>query len=232
MTGTLLAVRLQRRQAPATGCCCWRRTAGSPASTRRATPVAVEKNAAVLDEMWASLTVERPDRYPVRGWKAFDASLGVPESWRQTREFSGGGTTLVQFASPPLGDGQAPDDPRRAVGHARARSPAAAACASTTTRPASSSATTTWSASHQAFRGGFVDIMKTETPLAVSYIKRYYFAEARPRLLAELRGPRGRLPARRALGGLHRLDPAPGRGSRGARRPAAGEAPTAASRAK
>jgi hypothetical protein len=30
--------------------------------------------------------------------------------------------------------------------------------------------------SHQAFRGGFVDVMKTETPLAVSYIKRYYFA--------------------------------------------------------
>ena len=31
--------------------------------------VAVEKQAAVLDEMWSSLTIERPDRYPVTSWR-------------------------------------------------------------------------------------------------------------------------------------------------------------------
>ncbi len=28
-------------------------------------------------------------------------------------------------------------------------------------------------------KGGFVDVMRTETPLAVSYIKRYYFVAGR-----------------------------------------------------
>ena len=38
------------------------------------------------------------------------------------------------------------------------------------------------------------------------YVKRFYFARGGPRLLADLRGPRRRLPARLALGRLHRLD--------------------------
>ena len=32
--------------------------------------------------------------------------------------------------------------------------------------------------SHQGFRGGYVDVMRTETPVAVTYIKRFYFANA------------------------------------------------------
>jgi len=30
--------------------------------------------------------------------------------------------------------------------------------------------------SHAAFRGGFVDVMRTETPVTVTYVKRFYFA--------------------------------------------------------
>jgi hypothetical protein len=32
--------------------------------------------------------------------------------------------------------------------------------------------------SHASFKGGYVDVMRTETPIAISYIKRFYFAEA------------------------------------------------------
>jgi hypothetical protein len=32
--------------------------------------------------------------------------------------------------------------------------------------------------SHAAFKGGYVDVMRTETPVAISYVKRFYFAEA------------------------------------------------------
>ena len=139
--------------------------------------VAVEKSAAILDEMWSSLAIERPDQYPVREWKAFGASLGVPESWRQTREFSGGGTLLMQYASPPLAV------EKRQTIHA-------ALSVTLESLPAGGGLREYYDAtrrklgdnyqisSHQAFRGGFVDVMKTETPLAVSYIKRYYFAEA------------------------------------------------------
>ncbi len=30
---------------------------------------------------------------------------------------------------------------------------------------------------HAAFKGGYVDTMRTETPVAISYVKRYYFAQ-------------------------------------------------------
>jgi hypothetical protein len=139
--------------------------------------VAVEKTSAILDEMWASFTIERPDQYPVHNWKAFEASLGVPGSWRQTREFSGGGTTLVQFASPPLGM-----DKRQTIHAALSvtleRVPQGGGLREyydSTRRKLGENYMVT---SHQAFRGGYVDVMKTETPLAVSYIKRYYFADA------------------------------------------------------
>jgi hypothetical protein len=138
--------------------------------------VAIEKSAAILDEMWSSLTVERPDLYPVHHWKPFDASLGVPESWRQTREFSGGGTTLVQFASPPLGT-----DKRQTIHAALSVTLEAVPDGGglreyydATRRKLGDNYQVS---SHQAFRGGYVDVMKTETPLAVSYIKRYYFAD-------------------------------------------------------
>ena len=139
--------------------------------------VAVEKQAPVLDEMWASFTIERPDRYPVRSWRDFETTLGVPESWRETRRFSGGGTLLVQFASPPL---------VAEAGHT------VNAALSITLEPVENGGglreyydatrrklgENFMVMSHQAFRGGYVDVMKTETPVAVSFIKRYYFAQA------------------------------------------------------
>ncbi len=63
---------------------------------------AVAAQAAVLDEMWSSLTIERPDLYPVTAWKDQQASLGLPASWRETRRFSGGGTLVAHYVSPPL----------------------------------------------------------------------------------------------------------------------------------
>jgi hypothetical protein len=139
--------------------------------------VAVERSQATLDEMWASLTIERPELYPSRSWRDFEATIGVPASWRQTREFSGGGTRLVQYASPPL----AVDRDRQTV-HASLSVtlepvPGGGGLAEyyeATRRKLGENFPVT---SHQAFRGGYVDVMRTETPVAVAYIKRYYFAQ-------------------------------------------------------
>ena len=128
---------------------------------------------AALDEIWGSFTIERPERYPVHDWKAFGASLGVPDSWKQTQQFSGRGTMLVQFASPPLAL------EKRQTIHA---------ALSLTLEPAPKGGLLDYYdatrrklgdnyvvASHQLVKSGIVDLMRTETPLAVSYIKRYYF---------------------------------------------------------
>ena len=44
-----------------------------------------EREARTIDEIWASLTFERPERYPRQEFAAQHASLGIPDSWRQTR---------------------------------------------------------------------------------------------------------------------------------------------------
>jgi hypothetical protein len=138
---------------------------------------AADKQAAVLDEMWSSLTVERPDRYPVTAWKDQHASLGVPESWRETRRFSGGGTLVTSYVSPAL----AVDKGRQTV-HASlsvtfepvAEAGGLAEYYEATRRRLGENFKVT---SHSAFRDGYVDTMRTETPVAVSYVKRFYFAQ-------------------------------------------------------
>ena len=138
--------------------------------------VAVEKQAAVLDEMWSSLTIERPDRYPVTSWKAQQASLGIPESWRETRTFSGGGTLVANFASPALAVDKGSQTVHASLSVTFEAVPEGGGLAEyyeTTRRRLGDNFQLT---SHAAFKGGFVDTLRTETPLAVSYVKRYTFA--------------------------------------------------------
>jgi hypothetical protein len=138
--------------------------------------VAVEKQATVLDEMWSSLTIERPDRYPVTSWKAQQASLGIPGSWRETRTFSGGGTLVANFASPALAVDKGSQTVHASLSvtfEAVQDGGGLAEYYETTRRRLGDNFQVT---SHAAFKGGFVDTLRTETPLAVSYVKRYTFA--------------------------------------------------------
>ena len=137
---------------------------------------AVEKQAAVLDETWSSLTVERPDRYPVTSWKAQNASLGLPPSWRETRRFSGGGTLVTSYVSPPLAvekGGHAVHASLSVTFEAVPEGGGLAEYYEATRRRLGDNFQVT---SHAAFRGGFVDVMRTETPVTVTYVKRFCFA--------------------------------------------------------
>lgn len=134
---------------------------------------AFEDNRAVLDQMWASLTVERPELYPVHEFEKFDVSLGVPESWRETRQFSGRGTLLVQFTSPALSiqQGQAVH---------------ASLMMTVETIPEGEGLDEFYDSirarlgdnlrivSHSECADGYVDVIRTETSVAVSYAKRFY----------------------------------------------------------
>ena len=46
--------------------------------TRQGEPPAFESHAATLEEMWTSLTLERPELYPVQRWERFGVALGMP----------------------------------------------------------------------------------------------------------------------------------------------------------
>ncbi len=134
-----------------------------------------EAHAAALEEIGRSFRLERPDRYPVHDWAKFGVRLGVPESWKETRRFSGGQTMLLQFTSPAL---------------ALLHDETLHAALSVTLEPAPPGGLAEYYAatrrklgdnyrvtSHEPFRGGFVDVMRIETPVAITVIERYYFAD-------------------------------------------------------
>lgn len=133
-----------------------------------------ERHSPVLDEMARSLTLERPARYPERRNDPFGFALRIPPSWRESRHFSGGGTLLLQFTSPAL----AADKNRQTV-HA-------SLTLTVEPIPGRGSIDAFYDAtrrklgdsfqimSHSAWRGGYVDVMRTETPVAVSRVKRFY----------------------------------------------------------
>ena len=137
----------------------------------------IAERAPALDEMYSSLTVERPDRYPLTEFKDQQASLGIPPSWRETRRFGGGGTLVANYVSPPL----AVDTGGQAVHASLAVTfeavPDAGGLdeyyAATRQRLGDNFRLR----SHASFKGGYVDEMRTETPLEVSYVKRYSFAQ-------------------------------------------------------
>jgi hypothetical protein len=134
-------------------------------------------HAEALEQIWASFTLERPELYPVQRWEDFGVGLGVPESWRETREFTGRRTLLVQFTSPAL---------------AVQQGQTIHASLTLTVEEVPEGAEV--EAFYQAMRTrlgenirvlnhgewsdhGLVDVMRTETSVAVSYIKRYFQVE-------------------------------------------------------
>jgi len=138
-----------------------------------------ERHFPVLEEMARSFTLERPSAYPVRREDDFGFSLRIPPPWRETRRFSGGGTLLLQYSSPPL----AADRNRQTV-HA-------SLTVTVEPLPEGSTVESYYEATrkklgenfevlkHEPWPGGYVDVMRTETPLAVSNLKRFYRVEGR-----------------------------------------------------
>lgn len=137
------------------------------------------EQAAAIEEIWASLGFERPERYPRREWREQKTSLGIPESWRETRTFSGSGTLLAQYVSPAL----ATDKNKGGTVHASLSVTLEKVADGGGLEPYYLSTREKLGdnfqvVSHAAFKGGYVDVMRIETPVAMSYIKRFYFAEA------------------------------------------------------
>ena len=139
---------------------------------------AFDGQAAALEEVRSSLTFERPERYPRHEWSEQKASLGIPESWRETRAFSGSGTLLAQYVSPAL----AADKGRGGTVHASLSVTLEKVADGGGLEPYYQTTRARLGenfqvVSHAAFKGGYVDVMRIETPVAMSYVKRYYFAE-------------------------------------------------------
>jgi len=128
-------------------------------------------------ERWALYTEERNDAYRY--------SIRVPPSWKDTRSFSGQGTYLKQFTSPVLGV-----DAGGQTVHASLTLTAEPVPAGTTSAAFYQAANAKLGEnfqliSHSDWKDGFVDLLRTETPMAESRGKRFYrVAEGRGYSLA------------------------------------------------
>ena len=133
-----------------------------------------ERQFPVLDEMARSLTLERPASYGQEREDAFGFSIRIPPSWRETRRFSGGGTLLMQFTSPAMAadkDGQTVHgsltltvEPTPAEGGLQAFYKA--------TRTKQGEAFQI--VSHAPWKDGYLDVLRSETPIAESRVRRFY----------------------------------------------------------
>jgi len=138
-----------------------------------------ERHYPVLEDMARSFTLERLATYPERRHPDFGFAVRLPPSWRETRQFSGGGTLLLQYSSPPL----AADRGGQTV-HASL---------TLTVEPLPEGATkdSYYQATrehlgdnfavvrHEAWKDGYVDVLRTETPIAVSSLKRFCRVDGR-----------------------------------------------------
>lgn len=140
------------------------------------------RHAGAISEMERSLTLERPAFYSRVSDPAFGFSLRVPPSWRETRRFSGVGTLLLQYTSPPL-----LADRGGQTAHSSLTLTVEALGSDQTLETFYQSSRTKLGDAFQILNhgpwgdSGYVDVLRTETPVSVSRVKRYYRTE----------GPRG-----------------------------------------
>jgi hypothetical protein len=128
-----------------------------------------ERHQRALQAIEESLTLERPDTWTERRLEGL--ALRLPASWTPGQSFSSGGATFTQFLSPALGieKGQAVH-----------------ASLTATVEPAPSGSLDGYYQAgrarqgdaykvftHLPWRGGYVDMMRTETPISVARVKRY-----------------------------------------------------------
>jgi hypothetical protein len=138
-----------------------------------------ERHAATVVEMEKSLTLERPSHWTLQRDPAFAFSVRVPPSWKETRRFAGAGTLMLQYTSPPFAadrGGQTAHASLTLTVESLAADGLEAFYEATRAKLGDAFAVFT----HAPWGDkGYVDVMRSETPVAVSRVKRYYRVEGR-----------------------------------------------------
>jgi hypothetical protein len=128
--------------------------------------------ASVVETMSASLALQRDEDWQVHRDPKLALALRLPTAWKRARTISGGGTYIEIFTSPPLGA-----DKNYETVHASL---------TISVEPAPGGLDAYYNSvreklgpnfaliSHGIWKDGYVDVMRVETPLSASRIKRFY----------------------------------------------------------
>ena len=135
---------------------------------------AFDTHRTTLEAMAASVTLERAVLYPEVKNAAFAFALRVPPSWRSQRTLSRGDSYLGQWQSPAIAA-----DAKGNTGHASLTlavqpGPGDGSLEAYYNSVRASLGDSFPVLSHTAWNGGWADLMRTETQVSESRIKRYY----------------------------------------------------------
>jgi len=131
-----------------------------------------DKYAPVLDEMAGSLTLERAEDWAELKIPQAGLSLRVPKSWQHLRRTSGGGVLVEQFTSPTLAVDKGAETVKASL--------------TVSVEPAANGLDGYYKAvkqklgpnfgvvTHARWKDGYADVLHVETPMASSYIKRFF----------------------------------------------------------
>jgi hypothetical protein len=133
-----------------------------------------EGRRALLEAMAASLTLERAAFYTAVRDERFGWSLRVPPSWRETRHFSRGETTLMQFASPVLAVDRNGQTVQASLTVSVEPLPAGGTLDSFYAAARERLGSAHQVLAHGPWGAGYVDSLRAETPVSASRQRRYY----------------------------------------------------------
>ncbi|HEY5726018.1 MAG TPA: hypothetical protein VIX40_08680 [Methylomirabilota bacterium] len=132
-----------------------------------------ERHQGAVEEMQKSLTLEHPASWKRVTDPVFGFSLRLPASWTESRRFAGAGTLLLQYTSPPLAADRGGQTVHAALTvTVEALSQEGLEPFYQATRAKLGEAFQV--AHHEPWGDGYVDVMRSETPVSVSRVKRFY----------------------------------------------------------
>jgi hypothetical protein len=133
-----------------------------------------EAHEPAVAEMMQSLSLERWALYTEERNDAYRYSMRVPPTWKSTRTFSGGGTFLKQFTSPPFGMDKGGQTAHASLTITVENVPAGSTAEAFHQATQSRLGENFQLLGHTPWKDGFVDLLRTETPMAESRGKRFY----------------------------------------------------------
>jgi hypothetical protein len=133
-----------------------------------------ERESARVDELLRSFALERPSAWREIGDARFGFTLRVPESWPETRRFSGPERLLVQFTSPALAADRGGATVHTSLSVSVEPLPPGATLASFYESALKRQGDPVEVQTHRPWGAGFVDVARVETTLAAARQKRFY----------------------------------------------------------
>jgi hypothetical protein len=134
----------------------------------------VDRQGALLDEIQKSFTLEKVERYPEQRDPDLGFAVRIPESWRETRHFKGGGSGVIQYTSPAVAADKGGETVHASLSLSVEPVPDEGSLDDYYRASRAKLGESFLVLDHDPYAGGYMDRLRTETQVATSELKRLY----------------------------------------------------------